>query len=89
MFGKTLLGMIFGSVPVNPATLVPEIQPQFQMRTHIVYHFDGKTGEVVASVQPVENHRRLKSRGKGGKQAHTFTGIAAARRAARKARKAH
>lgn len=58
--------------------------PQMQMRMQLVKAYDDKGNFIGYNAEPVPNYRRLKSRGKGGKQAHRFTGVAAARRAARK-----
>lgn len=60
--------------------------PQMQVRTELVQVYDRKTGTFSTVVRPVQNARRLKSRGKGGKTAHSFTGIRAAKRAAVKRR---
>lgn len=60
--------------------------PQMQVRTQLVYVTDRWTGQTHTEVRPVQNARRLKSRGKGGKKAHSFTGIRAAKRVAAKRR---
>lgn len=67
------------------ATTVQQPQ-QAMVRTALVQVYDRKLGTFFTKVRPVLNSRRLKSRGKGGKTAHSFTGIRAAKRAAVKRR---
>lgn len=64
---------------------------QMQARTQIVTrrYTDAKGVlhyEPTGEVRLVENFRRVKSRGKGGKTAHRFTGVRAVKRAAAKRR---
>lgn len=59
------------------------IQP---IRMQYVKAFDRKGNHIGYDAVPVPNSRRLKSRGKGGKTAHSFSGVRAVKRAAAKRR---
>jgi len=66
-------------------TLAPEaVKPQ--VRTELVRKYDRHSGTFYTVQQVVRNHKRLKSRGKGGKTAHSFSGVRAVKRAAVKRR---
>lgn len=95
MFGKTLLGMVFGGInmPGRHAEMASPAFSAIQVREEFVTQrvWDGQSEriEIIGKRACQSRHgisQRLTSRGKGGKQAHRFTGIAAARRAARKGR---
>lgn len=78
------MNMLLDYIKKTLAASVTTVQQQ--VRTELVRKYDKSSGTYYTVQQVVQNHRRLKSRGHGGKQAHRFTGIAAARRAARKGR---
>jgi hypothetical protein len=61
-------------------------QPVEQMRMQLVKAYDRKGNHIGYNAEPVPNYRRLKSRGKGGKTAHSFSGVRAVKRAAAKRR---
>lgn len=68
-------------------TMAASVQPmpQFNVRQEFITQVNQDTGHLeVVGVKDVTNSRRLHSRGKGGKQAHRFSGVRRIRRAAGK-----
>ena len=83
----SLTELMFGRSPrmPNPADVLSVTGETVQVRQQFVTEcvWDGQSERIrITGVRNIGG----RSRGKGGKQAHRFTGIAAARRAARKGR---
>lgn len=81
-----LLGFISRAIAGTAKKTATGFAEAPQVRTELVSVTDRWTGETRIEVRPVLNARRLKSRGKGGKTAHSFSGVRAVKRAAAKRR---